>query len=83
MQKGLSGLNRLTKMKKKLTFVLLMSMITTGIVSFTVIAANIGFEPYFFKVWLKSWAVGYVVAVPSILLIAPKIEKMVNNYVKV
>ena len=69
-------------MKKKVAFALIMSMVTTGIVSFTVIAANIGFKPHFPQVWLKSWLIGYVVAVPSILLIAPQIEKLVNRYVK-
>lgn len=57
-------------------------MVTTGIVSFTVIAANIGFEKQFAMIWMRSWAVAYFVAVPSILLIAPQVEKAVNRFVK-
>jgi len=67
-------------MKKKIAFALLMSTVTTGIVSFTVIAANMGFKPHFYEMWLKSWLIAYLVAVPSILLIAPQIEKLVNKW---
>jgi len=69
-------------MKKKLTFALLMSLITTGIVSFTVIATNVGFVNHFWEIWIKSWLIGYIVAVPSILLIAPRIEKLVAHLFK-
>jgi len=59
-----------------------MSLITTGIVSFTVIATNVGFVNQFWEIWVKSWLIGYIVAVPSILLIAPQIEKLVAHLFK-
>jgi len=65
-------------MKKKLVFALLMSAVTTGIVSFAVVAVNLGFINQLLFVWLKSWLIGYIVAVPSILIIAPQIEKLVS-----
>lgn len=56
-----------------------MSSITTGIVTFTVIAVNVGFIEHFLTVWLKSWGVAYVVAVPAIMMIAPQVEKLVSK----
>lgn len=65
-------------MKKKIAFALIMSAVTTGIVSFTVVAVNLGFADEFLTLWLKSWPIAYLVAVPSILIIAPRIEKLVG-----
>ncbi|WP_228394391.1 DUF2798 domain-containing protein [Chryseobacterium glaciei] len=55
-----------------------MGVITTGIISFTVISVNIGFKPNFLKIWSKSWGLAYVVALPTILIIAPRIQKLVD-----
>lgn len=60
---------------------MLMGIITTGIVSLTLISVNIGFDhPKFFQVWLRSWAIGYAVAVPAILLIGPRVQAVVDRY---
>lgn len=64
-------------MKKKVAFALLMSLITTGIISSLVISINLGFGPRFMLTWGKSWLIGYLAAVPSVLLIAPRIESLV------
>lgn len=66
-------------MKKKFVFALMMGVVTTGIISFTVISVNIGFKPKFFKIWLKSWGLAYLVALPTILVIAPLIQKLVDR----
>lgn len=65
-------------MKSKIAFALIMGVITTGIISFTVISVNIGFKPNFLKIWLKSWGLAYVMAIPTILIIAPGIQKLVD-----
>lgn len=59
-----------------------MGVITTGIISFTVILVNIGLKPKFLQVWLKSWGLAYIVAVPTILIIAPRIKKLVDRLFK-
>ena len=64
-------------MKKKIAFALLTGIVTTAIVSFTLIAVNIGFGKNFLSVWVRSWMVAYMVAIPAILLIAPRIERLV------
>ena len=64
-------------MKQKLAFALIMGIITTGIISFTLITVNIGFVERFFGIWLKSWGIAYAVVIPCIILISPLVEKIV------
>jgi hypothetical protein len=65
-------------MKQKIAFALLMGIVTTGLISFTVVAVNLGFVENFLSIWLKSWALAYLIAVPVILIIAPPIERLVG-----
>ena len=69
-------------MKQKLAFALIMSMVTTAVISFVIIAINIGFGEKFLKAWLRSWSVAYVLAVTSMLFIAPRIQLLVNYLLK-
>jgi uncharacterized protein YqhQ len=65
-------------MKKKIAFAMIMGVVTTGIISFSLIAFNLGFTPNFAAVWLRSWVTAYVIVIPCILMIAPKVEQMVE-----
>jgi len=65
-------------MKKKLTFAFIMAIFTTGIVTFAAISVNLGFSDKFVSVWLKSWGISYIVAIPAILIIAPKVQAFVD-----
>lgn len=69
-------------MKQRLAFALIMGSITTGIVSFTVIAANVGFVPTFAQIWTRSWLIGYIVAIPAIVFISPMVMKLVSYLFK-
>ncbi|HRG58709.1 MAG TPA: DUF2798 domain-containing protein [Bacteroidia bacterium] len=64
-------------MKHKIAFALIMGIITTCIISFTLVAVNVGFGPIFIKTWLRSWCIAYSIIIPSMLIIAPKIQKLV------
>ena len=66
-------------MKNKIAFALIMGVITTGIISFTLISVNIGFSDRFFKIWLRSWGMAYLVVIPAILIIGPLVQKFVDN----
>ena len=68
-------------MKNKIAFALTMGIITTGIISFTLISINVGYTPKFLGVWLRSWAMAYIVVVPAILIIGPRIQKLVDKFV--
>lgn len=69
-------------MKKKIAFAMIMGIVTTCIVSFLLIAINVGFKENFLQIWIKSWMIAYVIAIPAILVIAPQIEKLVNRIIK-
>ena len=64
-------------MKHKIAFALIMGIITTCIISFTLVLVNIGFGPSLIKIWLRSWLIAYVIVIPSLLIIAPRIQKLV------
>ncbi len=59
-----------------------MGLITTGTVSFTLIGVNRGYTLGFTWVWLRSWAIAYVVVIPLILIISPVVQRFVRNLCK-
>lgn len=61
-------------------FALLMGIITTGIISFTLISVNIGYQVNFLQIWLRSWAMAYIVVIPAILVIGPRVQKFVDRH---
>lgn len=70
------------QLKRKIVFALLMGVVTTGIISFTLLAINIGFYDGFAAKWLRSWAIAYVIVIPAILLIGPRLQAQVDRLVK-
>ncbi len=66
-------------MKQKVVFALLMGIITTGIVSFTLLGINRGFAPGFAWAWLRSWAIAYVVVIPVILTFSPLVQRVAKR----
>jgi hypothetical protein len=66
-------------MKQKIAFALIMGIVTTGVISFTLIAVNIGFTSVFLATWLRSWAMAYVVVIPCILVVAPRVQRLVDR----
>ena len=61
-------------MKNRIAFALLMGAITTGVISFALIYLNLGFGSLFLKTWSRSWGMGYLIAIPVILALAPKLQ---------
>jgi hypothetical protein len=55
-----------------------MGIITTGIISFSLLAFNLGFNDRFLNTWLKSWFLGYLLVIPVILTVGPRVQKAVN-----
>jgi hypothetical protein len=66
-------------MKQKIAFALIMGVVTTAVISFTLIAVNIGFTSVFLATWLRSWAMAYVVVIPIILIVAPRVQRLVDK----
>lgn len=71
-----------TEVKQRIAFALMMGIITTGIISFTLISVNIGFSEKFLTIWLRSWGTAYVVVIPAILFLGPKVQGLVSRLIK-
>jgi uncharacterized membrane protein SpoIIM required for sporulation len=70
-----------TQLKRKIVFALVMGVVTTGIISFVLLALNLGFSKGFALTWLRSWGVGYVIVIPAILLIGPRLQTQVDRLI--
>jgi hypothetical protein len=71
-----------TQLKRKIAFSLLMGAVTTGIISFVLLAINLGFSADFGLTWLRSWVIGYALVIPAILLIGPRLQAQVDRLVR-
>jgi hypothetical protein len=71
-----------TQVKRKIAFALLMGIVTTGIISFVILAVNLGFSNGFVAAWLRSWAIAYVIVIPAILLIGPLIQAKIDRLIR-
>jgi hypothetical protein len=69
-------------MKRKIAFALLMGVVTTGIISFVLIALNLGLSDGFARSWLRSWAISYVIVIPAILLIGPRLQAQIERIIR-
>lgn len=70
------------QLKQRIVFALLMGIVTTGIISFTLISINVGYIDNFLRIWLRSWAMAYGVVIPAILFIGPRLQAIVNKLIK-
>lgn len=64
--------------KRKIVFAFLTGIVTTGMVSFTVVLINLGLTESFWRIWLKSWSLAFLVVVPVILIVSPVIGRFVD-----
>lgn len=58
-------------------FAFFMSSFMSCVMSFVINVVNVGFIDGIVFIWLKSWALAFVVAFPTVLLIAPIARKLV------
>lgn len=58
-----------------------MGIVTTGVISFTLISINVGFTERFWQIWLRSWVMAYIVVIPAILIIGPRIQVLVHRLI--
>ena len=71
-----------TQLKRKIAFALSMGVVTTGIISFVILVLNLGLSNGFALAWVRSWAIGYLIVIPAILLIGPRLQAQVDRLVK-
>lgn len=69
-------------LKRKVAFALSMGLVTTGIISFALLALNLGFPRGFLSTWLRSWVIGYVIVIPAILLVGPRLQARIDRMIR-
>lgn len=67
------------ELRRKVAFALLMGVVTTGLISFAVLALNLGIQANFVSAWLRSWALAYLIVIPAILLIGPRVQAFIDR----
>ena len=70
-----------TSLKRKIAFALSMGVVTTGIISLVLLVLNRGLADGFVLAWLRSWGVGYVIVIPAILLIGPRLQARIDRLI--
>lgn len=63
-----------------LVFALVNGVFMSGIMSFIITFLNLGFIDEFITIWLNSYWKAFLVAFPIILIITPRIRKLVNKF---
>jgi len=61
---------------QKLVFAFFMALIMSCIMSCIISIFNVGFVPNIVTIWLKAWAFAFVVAFPTITLVAPIAQRL-------
>jgi uncharacterized membrane protein SpoIIM required for sporulation len=78
-----SGSNAMnTELKRKIAFALSMGVVTTGIISLVLIVLNRGLAEGFVLAWLRSWGAGYLIVIPAILLIGPRLQARIDRLIR-
>ena len=70
-----------TAIKRKILFAVSMGIVTTGIISFVLLVLNRGLADGFVLTWLRSWGIGYLIVIPSILLIGPGLQARIDRLI--
>lgn len=69
-------------MKKRFVFAFTMGLLATCIISFVLVAVNLGFGPKILFVWLRSWLIAYAIVIPLLLFVAPQVQRLVGRLLK-
>lgn len=62
---------------QRIVFAFFMALLMSCIMSFVITVFNIGFVKNVVTIWLKAWGFAFVVAFPTVLTVAPVVQKLV------
>ena len=60
-------------------FSALMSLGMSFVMSFTMTLINVGFSPFFFGKWMKAFLIGFLVGLPTSIVIIPAVRRILNK----
>jgi hypothetical protein len=74
---------KVTRRKHTLIFVACMVFVMVLFMSGFITIVNVGVKPDFFFLWMKTFAMSYVVAFPIAAIAAPNILKLLSRYLEI
>ena len=66
--------------KFHLVFSILMGAMMISIMTFVITMVNVGWSEQFLGLWMKAFAIAYVVGVPVIFFLAPVARKLTGRW---
>ena len=58
----------------------LMALVMSLVISWAMLLIESGFSEHFFRQWIHSWGLAFLVALPTSLLIGPMVKKVVFSF---
>lgn len=72
----------LNEKQTKILFGILMAFFMALTMSFIMVLVNVGMGEAFFPIWMKSFCIGFLVAVPTSMIAAPISQKFLQKLTK-
>lgn len=67
---------------QKVVFAFFMALLMSCIMSFVITLFNVGWVSNLFALWVRAWAFAFVVAFPTISVVAPLVQRLVAAVLK-
>ena len=64
--------------RRPLIFSFFMALFMSGIMSFVLTVFNVGMVADILTLWLQAWGLAFIVALPTITVLAPFVDKLVS-----
>lgn len=68
-----------SRRRANFVFILLMCIVMCTVMSLAMTILNRGFEPGFVRFWMRSAAIGFLVALPTALLVVPPLRRVADR----
>jgi len=81
-QKTLYSFKKLPNRYTAIVLPFLLSIIMTFVVSMVSTLRSLGFEQFSINVWMSAWAISWLIAFPTLLLVLPVVRKITSLFVQ-
>jgi len=78
----LKKIRKLDKKYKNIAFSILMGLGMSLFMSLVMTIINIGLNKLFLMFWMKAWAIGFLAALPAVLILPRLIGKLLVNIIQ-
>lgn len=73
----------MTEKQSRVLFGISMAFFMALAMSFIMVLINVGLATSFFTTWMKSFAIGFLVAIPTSMIAAPISQKLIHKISKI